>query len=160
MSAIESDFIFTRSTTSVSADMYRMLTLIGEASINTLNKIATFKTLMDNSTLTGGYVQFHQELGCLPALIGNDSRPVFLYEFVEVLDELVDYDRIKEEFPTLSFAQINGAIAFLRKVSQLNARGVDIDALEDEAAAQDPQFIEALEAAFNDRETVRVLNND
>jgi hypothetical protein len=99
-------------------------------------------------------------LGCLPALIGSDERPVFLYQFVEALDGLVDYDSIKETFPTLSYAQIDGAMSFLRKAAQLNARGVDIDELESEADADDARLIDALRNALNDRETSRVLNND
>ncbi|MCA1612590.1 MAG: hypothetical protein LC800_00245 [Acidobacteria bacterium] len=154
-------FMLTRNTDSgLSSDLYRMLTLAGEASINALNKIALFKAFLESSASTGGYVQIQEELGCLPALIGNDDNPVYLYEFVEALDNAVDYDVLKEEFPTLSYAQINGAISFLRKVAQLNVRGVDIDALEDEADAHDSQLIEALRTALNDRETVRVLNND
>lgn len=110
--------------------------------------------------MTGGYVHIDPELGCLPALIGNDARPVYLYEFVEAVDGLIDYDGVKGEFPTLNYAQISGAIAFLRKVSQHNARGIDIDALEDEADANDVELTNALRNALNDVETSCVLNND
>jgi hypothetical protein len=140
-------------------ELSKMLTLAGEASIGVLNRIAYLKTLLESSDSTGGYVQIQQELGCLPALIGNDERPVFLYEFVEALDGAVDYDVLKEEFPTLSYAQINGAINFLRKVAQFNMRGVDIDALEDEEDANDEELMNALRNALTHGETSRVLNN-
>ena len=161
MSATASDFfVLTRDTGSgVGDELYRMLTLAGEASIGALNRIAFLKTLLESSNATGGYVQIHQELGCLPALIGNDERPVYLYQFVEALDGAVDYDVLKEEFPALSYAQINGAINFLRKVAQFNARGVDIDALEDEEDANDEGLMDALRNALTHGETSRVLNN-
>lgn len=136
------------------------LTMALDASTQNLKRIALLKMFAECSTATGDYVQISPRLGCLPALIGNDARPVYLYEFVEALDGLVDYDAVKEEFPTLSYAQISGALAFLRKTAQFNARGIDIDALEDEADANDPELINALRTALNDRETSRVLHND
>lgn len=148
------------------AEMYKILTFSREAaknkleaSMSALNKIELFNTLLDSSALTGGYVQFRQELGCLPALIGNDSRPVFLYEFIEVIDGLVDYHRVMEEFPTLSYAQINGAISFIRKLAQVNAKDIDIDALEDEIDANDVELTDALRDGLINGENLRVLNN-
>jgi hypothetical protein len=116
--------------------------------------------LIEYSTLTGGYVLIDPDLACLPALIGNDSRPVFLYDFVEVLDGLIDYDSVRDALPTLSFAQIDGAVAFIKKLAQLNAREIDIDELENEADVQNVELVNALRAAHSDRETSRVLNND
>jgi hypothetical protein len=149
----------TRTTRAV-VESDRMLTLVSDASTEALRNVAVFKALLRCSVSTGGYVQITPEYGWMPTLIGNDERPVFLYQLVEVLDGLVDYDSIKQEFPTLSYAQISGAIAFLRKAAQHNGSGVDIDALEDEADAENPQLIDALRTALNDREISRVLNND
>lgn len=154
-----SNFKITR-TTERDAEFSAGLTIASDAAVQSLNKIAISKVLLECSTATGGYVQIMPELGCLPTLIGSDSRPVFLYEFVEVLDGLLDYDGIKEDFPTLTYAQINGAMAFLRRVAQFNVRGVDIDLLEDESDANDSELINALRTALNDRETSRVLHHD
>ncbi|MGH9427954.1 MAG: hypothetical protein ACRD2L_16845, partial [Terriglobia bacterium] len=93
-----------------------------------------------------------------PFLHGSDEKPVFLYELVEVIDGVIDYDEIKEELPTLSVAQISGAIAFLRKVAQFNSDDVDLDELEDLKLAQDETFLNELRAALADQETMRVLN--
>lgn len=159
MSQNLNNFILARTTSSV-ADVDTLLTVVQEATTKALNRIALLKVLVECSVSTGGYVQVNPQIGCLPMLVGNDSRPVFLYQFVEALDGLVDYDRIREEFPTLSYAQIDGAMAFIRKVAQINARGIDIDELEDAADAEDAQLIDALRTAVNDRETSRVLHND
>lgn len=155
------NFIISRSTSSQATDeTYKMLTVGEKFARESLSRTAVFKILIECSTATGGYVQFQPELGYLPALIDNNSRPVFVYQFVEALDNLIDYERVKEEFPSLSYAQIDGAIAFLRKVAQLNVRGIDIDALEDDADAQDAELIGELRTALSDRETARVLHND
>lgn len=156
---LNEQLVFHRTTDSPTSGLESMLTLAQDASIESLKRVALFKQLLEYSALTGGHVRLDTELGCLPALIGSDARPIFLYEFVEALDGLVDYDSIKEEFPTLSYAQISGAIAFIRKVAQLNARGINIDELEDEADANDANLTNALRDALNSVETLRVLNN-
>ncbi len=159
MSQNLSNFSVSR-TTSSAAEVDQLLNIAQAVTTQTLNRIALLKVLLECSNATGGYVHVNPQMGCLPALIGSDSHPIYLYQFVEALDSLVDYERIKGEFPTLSYAQINGAIAFIRKVSQINARGIDIDELEDEADAHNPELIDALRIAVNDRETSRVLHND
>lgn len=112
------------------------------------------------SDATGGYVQLKHEYSYVPVLIGNDQTPIPLYHFVEVIDEFVDYDKVKEALPTLSYAQINGAIAFLRKASQYNPQGLDFDLMEDEAEANDPALLNEIKKALADEETSRVLNLD
>jgi len=121
------------------------------------NLLSVFKNV---ATMTGGYVQVEENFAHLPALIGSDSEPVFLYEFIEVIDEILDYEKIKESLPTLSFAQIDGAISFLRKLSQFNTAGMDIDDYIDEEFEGDDDFIEELKAAFSDQEVASVLNFD
>ncbi|HZG52772.1 MAG TPA: hypothetical protein VEZ40_11615 [Pyrinomonadaceae bacterium] len=157
---IDRELIFTKSTGRDVTGFDDYLTVVQDASTHSLQRITLLKMFIECSTVTGGYVHINPQLGCLPALIGSDNEPIYLYEFVEVLDGLIDYDAITEEFPTLTYAQIGGALAFLRKTAQFNARGVDIDALEDEADANDPELINALRVALNDRETSRVLHND
>jgi hypothetical protein len=110
------------------------------------------------SDATGGYVQLRPEYKYIPVLVGNDGQPVPLFHVVEVLDEFTDYSQIHNEMPTLSYAQINGAVAFLRKLAQQNPHDIDIDKIEDEVLAHDEVFLEELRSAFADSETTRVLN--
>ena len=98
-----------------------------------------------------------EEYDYFPVLIGRDGRPIPVFMLVEALDGAVDYDHIKEQLPALSYSQIHGAIAFLRKVSQLNLHGLDIDELEDELDAQDGELINELESGLADKEIARVL---
>ncbi|WP_435546814.1 hypothetical protein [Desulfobacterium sp. N47] len=81
-----------------------------------------------------------------------------LFSLIEVVDELIDYDRIIQELPGISYSQINGAISFLRKVAQFNMKNIDIDdTLDDELAAND-SFLSELRKAFADKGDTRVLN--
>lgn len=118
----------------------------------------TLRVLADASTATGGHVIFSPDYHFFPVLLGGDSQPVPLYELVEVLDGLVDYAALKEEFPSLSYAQINGALLFLRKVAQFNVHGVDVDEMEAAEIADNPAFLEELRRAVADQEISRVLN--
>lgn len=93
-------------------------------------------------------------------LIGADNRTLPLYHFVEVLDELVDYDSVIGELPYLSHAQVSGAISFLRKLAQVNPNNLDPDAFEDEGITGDPVFMDELRKALADKETSRVLSRD
>jgi len=133
----------------------RYLTL-DQVSMNRQRGIVEF--LNKASESTGNYVQVRPDMSYCPVLIGRDGSTVFLYEFVEVLDGVVDYDKIIQELPSLSYAQIHGAISFLRKMAQFNLAGKDIDELEDEFLAQDETFIEGLKRALADQEITRVLN--
>ena len=119
---------------------------------------STVLLLYKASKKSGGYVRMKPEYSYCPFLSGSNNEPVFLYQVVEVIDEVIDYDEIKEELPTLSIGQISGAIAFLRKVAQFNSDDVDLDELEDLELAQDTDFIEELRAALADQETMRVLD--
>jgi len=114
-------------------------------------RAALFQSMKACSHITGGYVQLLPEMNYLPALIVNNSKPIFLYEFIELLDEIVDYDQIKAEYPTLSYAQIGGAISFLRKIAQINAKDIDIDEFEDE------ELIDELREALQSKENVSVF---
>lgn len=112
------------------------------------------------SDATGGYAQMRPEYHYIPVMMGTDGRMVSLYHFVEVLDEVIDYDLVIAELPHLSYAQVGGAISFLRKIVQLNPRDIDIDALEDAETIEDPLFMDELKKALADKETSRVLNRD
>ena len=92
----------------------------------------------------------------MPYLRGNDGQPVFLFEFIEVIDEYLDCDRLKQEFPTLSYGQMAGAIAFLRKVSQFNTRNIDIESLEDADLEDSPEFQSMIEKLLADQEATIV----
>ncbi len=106
---------------------------------------------------TGNSVVLDAQHGCLPVLIGADQRAIPLYDFVEALDGIVNYSELQKEFPNLSFTQIAGAIAFLRKLAQFNTRGVDIDHLQDEALEQSTEFQEVVRRAIADQGATRVL---
>lgn len=108
------------------------------------------------SEKSGGKVIMDQEYGYLPVLIGRDNELIPLYKFVEVIDEITDYNRIEQEFPTLSFGQIMSAISFLRNMAQFNTRNIDIDELEDKPFAEDPDFQAAIRASLEDQEGMRV----
>lgn len=119
---------------------------------------AAIGTLKELSKDTGGHVTFPDEFYNLPALQGKSGDYVFLFEFVEFLDEIIDYNQIKSEYDELSLAQIEGAISFLQKVAQINARGIDIDYLEDLMIFQDEAFVEELRKSLADKDAARVLN--
>lgn len=82
------------------------------------------------SEASGGFVVIHPDFNCLPVLLGKDGSLVFLYQFVEAIDEKLDHDELKAEYPMLSYGQIAGGIAFLRRLAQFNDKNVDIDELE------------------------------
>jgi len=107
---------------------------------------------------TGSYVKILKEYSLCPVLIGNDNNPVFLYRIIELIDEIIDYDKLKEEFTNLSYAHFNGAISFLKKLSQLNNKFIDIDELEDIALISNENFVNELRTAFLNEEGARVLN--
>lgn len=113
------------------------LVSISNAASGILRKAGMLAALTELSNHTGGYVQLMPELGFMPALIGKDNEPVFLYQVVEGMDEFLDYDAILAEFPTLSASQIAGAISFLRQVAQINSREIDIDQMEEEFDLQE-----------------------
>ncbi|MGA9772329.1 MAG: hypothetical protein WBV94_25070 [Blastocatellia bacterium] len=106
------------------------------------------------SKATGSYVKFPSEYYYCPVLCGYNDDTVPLFEFVEVLDSVVDYDKIKEEFPSLSYAQIHGSMMFLRKVMQFNILDKDID----EEFGDESEFIDEIRQALADWENTRVLN--
>lgn len=106
---------------------------------------------------TGGYVQINPDYSFMPFLPGTDGRPVFLFQLIEAIDEFTDYDRLVEDYP-LSYGQISGVFAFLRKVAAVNAAGVDVDEVEDQMDEIDGELIHALRAGLADQEPVRVLD--
>lgn len=114
--------------------------------------------LSNCSNQTGNYVKFLPEVAFCPALIDNDNQLIFLYRFIEMLDELLDYEEIREEYPTLSYSQIHGAISFLRRIAQFNILNVDIDEIEEEYFTNDQGFLAALRESLADQEMSRVLN--
>ena len=129
-----------------------------EQSHQTQKLLSVLDTLANVSDSAGGYVQLRPEYRFCPVLIGSDNQAIPLYEFVEVIDGLVDYEGIREAFPNLSYAQIHGAISFLRKLAQFNASGIDMDDLEDESITEDEALMDELKRALADQEITRVLN--
>jgi hypothetical protein len=112
------------------------------------------------SISSSGFVMIQPQYSFCPTLIGNDNQPVFLFDFVEVIDGLLDYDRIKEEIPNISYAQIDGAISFIRKLLQFNSKSLDIDDLSEEIASQNQPFLERLRSSLTTTEPASVLDLD
>jgi hypothetical protein len=108
--------------------------------------------------MIGGHIQLLPAYSFCPVMIGQDDHPVFLFEFVDVLDELIDYANIKNRFTGLSFQQIGAAIAFLRKLAQFNLKGIDIDTSVDLEDATDEELINGLRSALTTQEANVVLN--
>jgi hypothetical protein len=124
------------------------------------SKISALDFLVKSSDAAGGYVKLEEEFKHCPVMVGSDGDYVFLYEFVEVFDEVVDYREIQRLLPNLSFSQISSAISLLRNIAQFNSGGVDIDECLDEEFEQSEEFLEELKASLKDQEVARVLNAD
>ena len=136
------------------------LTIAERASIDVLQRTSILRSLEEISQLTGGYVRLMPELSYIPVLVGNDENPVFLYHLIEGIDEFLDYDALLAEYPTLSYSQIVGAIKFLRKVSQINARRIDIDDEEERFEFENDAWLRTLRTAYENRGNVaRVLTD-
>lgn len=142
--------------TSLTSDLKRILHSV-DAAQQAAHVLLAFSQF---SEATGGHVQLRPEYQYVPVLIGDDGEAVPLYHFVEILDGLVGYNQVMQALPTLSYAQIDGALSFLRKVAQYNPRDIDFDALEDEEMRSNPAFLNELRRALADKETSRVLNRD
>jgi len=143
-----------------SAEVTGQIIMVEETTVYTQLVPNVFDLLVKASETTGSYVELSPEFYFCPVLKDDTGRVVPLYEFVEILDELIDYEDIKKELPTFSFAQINGAISFLRKVAQFNTANIDIDAVIDEDLVQDPNFLNELRRGIADQESNHVLNLD
>ncbi len=104
------------------------------------------------SRKAGSFVDFPQKYGFIPTLRGIDNEPVLLYRIVEEIETIVDPDDLLKRFSTLSYAQIVGALIFLRKMAQFNSRNIDVDEIEDSFNEADPSFQQMLEESMNNTE--------
>lgn len=142
--------------TSLSGDIdrhLRHLNLIQNAS-------AVLRLFSRCSDETGGYIKLRPEYHFIPAIVGSQRTAVPLYEVVEAIEGAVDYRAVINELPELTWAQVAGALSFLRRLVQTNPQNIDIDMLEDEAVTSDPAFLDELRTALADQEVTRVLNRD
>lgn len=112
--------------------------------------------LQTASTKTGNVVQFPSEFGYVPTLVGSDNRPVLLRSVVEEIESIIDPDEICERFPALSYTQVVCALMFLRKLSQLNTRDLDLDDVEDGLIEGDAEFQRTIADSLDNLETRRV----
>jgi uncharacterized protein (DUF433 family) len=108
----------------------------------------------------GGIVTLDLQHSFLPVIIGNDHRPIPLYELVGSIDGNIDYDDILEDFPTLSFGQIAGAFAFLRNIAQFNVKGLNIEDLEDLLLETSEGFQDAVARSLKDTEATVVRTSE
>ncbi len=109
------------------------------------------------ASYSGGFVKIDSDLKSLPVLEREGCTPVYVYQFIDAINGLVDYDDIMREYPGLTYSQINGAFNFLRRLSQFNTAMVGIDALENEFNSDDKELIEGLRDAFRAGEPDHVL---
>lgn len=126
--------------------------------VNLSEKMGVLRMYSQCNDAVGGPVSFHREFSYCPTLLGENGLPIFLFQFVEILDELVDYEKIKNLLPGLSFRQIGGAVAFLRKIAQFNCKGVDIDECIEFIDANDDLLKSNLLVAISNEEESIVLN--
>ena len=109
--------------------------------------------------VTGGVVLLDDSLGRLPVLRGSNGEPVPLYKVVEVMDELLDFDELRAEFPTLSYTQLDACLTFIRALCQTNIHGIDVDAAMDDGELA-PAEIDELRSSLLDRDQANVLDHD
>jgi hypothetical protein len=143
----------------ITSDAYNLAAQQAESVATLFSLLAVYAKASEDS---GNVVVIDRRFSNLPILVGDDGKPILLYQFVEAIDETVDYERLQEEFPILSYGQIMGAIAFLRKLAQFNIDGLDIDALEDELIEGNENFQSIILNALADQEvtSVRVDEQD
>ncbi|MEA2573815.1 MAG: hypothetical protein QOH93_1113 [Chloroflexia bacterium] len=120
--------------------------------------VSVLRFLMEASTETGNIVQLKPECAFLPVIFDQNNEATLLYQFVEAVDSMIDHVELKTEFPSLSYTQIAGAFAFLRKAMQFNARGIDMDALEEDILESNADFQAEVKRALADQEGLRVLD--
>lgn len=124
------------------------------------NAAQVVRVFSQYSDATGSFVKMLRDYHYVPVIMGVDNKPVPVYQFIEVLDGVLDYDSVVEELPNLNFSLISGTISFLRKLAQYNPANIDIDRLEDEQLSDDHEFLKQLRTAIADEETSRVLASD
>jgi len=127
-----------------------------EITSNSIPTINVTEFFTQTNEASGGMIVLDTQFACMPYLRGNDGHPVFLFQFIDVIDEYLDCDRLKREFPTLSYGQMAGAIAFLRKLSQFNTRNIDVESLEDADLEATPAFQSMIEQLLADQEETLV----
>ncbi len=145
------------------SDLNKMVGLANEAQENIIyfqERTSLAWYLHNASQNTGNYVILSKDFGFLPGLIDNNQEFISLFRFIEVMDEVIDYDRVIQEFPSLSYSHISGAISFLRQVAQFNLRGYNIDEIMDHELVADEIFLSELRQALANQEVTRVLNFD
>jgi len=107
--------------------------------------------------------EFNFAIGFLPrsfltVVRGKGENYLPLYEFVEAWDGATDFDILAKSLPTLTPGQIGGAIQFIRKLSQFNAAGIDIDDIEDNEIESSSAFQEAVRRSFKEQGGQDVFN--
>lgn len=157
------DFIFAETNSSIqsystihlTSGLTEQVIALSTTVADALEKMSVLKIYSAYNDVTGKYITLSPELSFCPVLIGRNESLVFLFRFVEILDEIIDYEDIQSRLPELSFKQISGAMAFLRKLAQFNIKDIDIDAFIDENDTVDRDLHSALSAP---REANFVLN--
>ena len=140
----------------VSSSQPSELLRIEQSTARAQRMVHEIQALLKASSLSNNYVEISENYSYCPVLIDKEGKAIFLFRFLETIDGLLDYDKIREEYPTLTFAQIDGAISFFRKLAQTNCREIDIDAFEERVISEN--FSTELREALRNQERIRVLN--
>jgi len=136
----------------------RTLNFIKVEEHTTLVIMNMLDVLIKANDATGSHVELLPEFSYCPILKDSSGDVLPLYKFIEILDECLDYEDVKAEMPSFSFAQIEGAISFLRKIAQFNLASVDIDEEIDQQLLKDIVFRNELQNGLADQESMHVLN--
>jgi hypothetical protein len=110
--------------------------------------------------MAGGVVQISPNYACVPVVLDKDHEPVPVYYLVDIIDELLDYQDVQVEVPSLSLGQIAGAVKFLRRLCQFNDRGIDLDEAEEELLSHLGLLPEQLAFDVTEEAISRVLRPD
>lgn len=102
-------------------------------------------------------VEQDEKHGFLPMFTDRKGNNHMLYEFVETIEGLIDYDDVIKQYPNLNFADVYLIFDFLRGICQHNTKNVDIDDVEDQIICSDPELMDALRKAIADTTPMRTL---
>lgn len=109
------------------------------------------------SARNGNIVKLDEKFAHMPVIIGEEGKPVFLFQLVEEIDSILNYDELQCRFPELSYSQIVAGVGFLRTLSQFNSKNIDVDDLVDSADEADPEFQKQVQESLDLRSDTRVL---
>ena len=131
------------------------------SSLDEINKvIKAIEVFQDISQKAEGEIKLLEKYGFFPILMDKNQDPFPLYSFIEVLDGLVDYNEILNEIPSITIAQVQNTITFLRKLTSINIFNADLDEIENSDDSENFELIQKLIEANTEKGVKRVLYHD